>query len=199
MRVFELASSFKVANRSLHALALGVAVVTAAGCGEDPPPPPAGGFNITFTGGTNPGDCRIMTHPALLGAVSEGGTPSTIANGSNATVSCTVKKAGSGFGVQGRANSNGFTFSVNVKDFPAAATAAAPATGTVTYSSPSTQDSFVGTTCSFWLAPDQGQYVKDGSAWFSFACPEMMSEGRTCAIQQSYAKFDNCNLAEEEE
>lgn len=199
MRIFELASSFKVANRSLQALALGVATVTAAGCGEDPPPPPAGAFNIQFTGGASPADCRIMTHQALFGAVNAGGTPSTVSDGESAKVSCTVRKSGSSFGVSGRANSNGYNFSVNVKDFPASATAAAPATGTATFSSPQTQDNFVGTTCSFWLEPDQGQYIKDGSVWFAFQCPQVTSEGRTCAMQLSYAKFDNCNLAEDEE
>lgn len=197
MRILDKSSVFRTLG-TLGFAVFAAGAVTA--CDEDPPPPAAGAFNIAFVSGSEPSKCQIQTHAAVLGVVGTNGTPDTIPADANTAVKCSVIKNGANFGVTVNASSNGYTFGAKVAAFSPSATFDAPVAGTVSYTSPQTQDNFVSTDCQFWLVPENGQFVKDGSTWFTFSCPTMTSEGRVCALNPSFVKFENCDsLVEDEE
>lgn len=167
-------------------------------CSDDPPPPPAAAFAVSFAAGGMPGMCRVMSHNSNVGTVGPSGTPTTVPAGqNNADITCSIKKSGSNFRLEGNATSNGIALGIAIKDMSVSATKDAPALGTVSYVSPQTQDGFLATDCRFYLLPEGGQFIKPGSTWLTFECPVLLGEMQTCALLTSYAKFENCEVPEE--
>ena len=88
---------------------------------------------------------------------------------------------------------------VAINQIDSKATDAAPAKGSVGYSSAVTAGDFFGSNepCDFYIeaaGPSGiGQGVKPGSAWLSFRCPSMVESNNTCALNESYLLIENCN------
>jgi hypothetical protein len=191
----------RLRNPAGAAAALALFAATTPACEEDPPPPQQGAFSIQLT--DNGVDCPVMSHKEELGKVGATGKPELVTDGSsNATVDCTIKKSGAGFSVSADLDAAGRVI-LNVDGLSDAATSDAPVQGQVTFASNGTGGlpyaSPQSSLCNFWVDAAQGQYVKTGTAWFSFECPAVTQAEYTCELSESYIALKNCAGATEEE
>lgn len=172
-----------------------------SGCTETPAPIPAGGWTVSFS--RTGASCNVPTHNQVLGEVSQDGKTKLVSDGiNNATVSCSVTPKSGGFAVQGSALQNGSNLQISIATIDAKATADKPAKGTVGYISSTTGDPFKSTSespCDFFFVPDTDEGIGAGKIWVAFRCPVVTADMASCAINQSYVKFENCEGATDEE
>lgn len=160
----------------------------AAGCSDPVPPIPEGGWSVAFQ---NPGggDCNVNSHNEAVGTVTADQKSALIQDGTDASVSCNVSASS----VSGSVFQNVKNLDIQVSSISSDATVDNPATGLVSFTSPTTVNSFVSSAdapCIFYFG--EGQGIQDGEVWLTFSCPDMVSEGQSCRIQQGYAAFKNC-------
>jgi hypothetical protein len=166
------------------------AVATLAGCEDDPPPPPQGGFTATFV--STGADCSLDSHTGHIGNVSstekelkQHGTDST-------EIECTISASS----ISADAYRKSDYLAVEVGSISPNATQDDPATGIISFVSANTVDVFTSpadSPCEVWFDEGTDQGIQAGEAWFAFRCAVVEAQGgRTCAIQQGYAAFANC-------
>lgn len=168
-----------------------------AACEDPPVPTHQGGFFVQFTDSTP--SCNIMNHQRMLGTVGQTGKPELISDGAgDATVVCTVKKAGSGFIVEAdlETSSPKTVLKLQLDSLSdTQATEADGALGQLQYASPETTANVYAAPpsnqCVFWVDTAQGQYIKPGEAWFSFLCPSVMRGMEDCKVQ-GFVALKNC-------
>jgi hypothetical protein len=168
-----------------------------AACEDPPVPTHQGGFFVQFTDST--ASCLVMNHQRALGSVGETGKPELIADGaSDASVVCTVKKAGSGFIVEADLESPSPTTIVKIEIDSLSdtqATEADGALGQLQYASDQTTGNIYAAPptnqCVFWVDTAQGQYLKPGEAWFSFHCLSVMQGMQDCEVE-GFVALKNC-------
>ncbi len=183
------------------ACGLGLAGLLVA-CEESPPPTPAGGYTVAFTQTTG-GVCAIGSHQSKMGEVLADGEPTLITSGTqDTTTTCTITPVSGGFSVQASLEGDA-TLTINIGSISASQASDAPATGSVSYTSSQTAgdvfQSPQATPCEFWLDTDAGQYVKEGEAWITFRCPQLVNESDQCGLSESFFALRNCTGATTEE
>jgi hypothetical protein len=178
---------------------LGSLALVLVGCEDPPPPTPAGAFALQFLDSS--GNCDPATHNAAMGVVGQEGDPDLVSSGANgAEVTCTVKPSGGGFQINADLT-DGPNLQVSVPSISADnVDEASGADGSVSYVSSDTGGDVysAGSTCKFWVNPDS-QYIRAGSAWVSFVCPEIGNEGSVCSIENGFLNVKNCDGAVEED
>ncbi len=170
----------------------------ALGCEEPVPPIPQGAFLVNFV--DTGADCPHKNHQSLLGDVNATERKSFLLDGApGASVDCTVSGAALGpFSIEANLGFEGTeALTISVDQIDAKATEAAPAKGSVGFSSSVTGNFFgAGEPCDFYIEPagpsGDGQGVKPGEAWLSFKCPSMVNSMYTCALNESYVLIENC-------
>jgi hypothetical protein len=165
------------------------------GCSDPPAPLAAGGWTISFS--RSSAACNVPTHNEALGQVGQTGETELLTDGvNNASVDCSVTPKSGGFAVRASALQNGRNLQIVIDNISTKASAADPAKGTVGYISSTTADPFKSSSespCDFY------EGVAAGKIWVTFVCPKVDADMATCAINQSYAKFENCEGATNEE
>lgn len=175
---------------------LGLLPLIGAGCSDPVPPTPRGAWSVSFISPN--ANCPVSGHNAKVGDVTDHTKERVIVDGEdNVSVDCTVSGSGS-FNVSANAidNANGLAFTMAVEGISPSATLDKPATGGVSFSSPTTggepAQSNSMDPCIFYFIPDSGEGIDAGKIWVAFQCPSMQLDMGTCAIQQGYAIFENC-------
>ena len=161
------------------------------GAGGDGPVLEKGAWAVAFTDG--PG-CGPGAENTAVGMVSASSADQLLSDGEDqATVSCQVAAAGSGFGVAATATQNGRALTFAIDNLPTTATPDDPALGTVSYATPNTGNTFTSAQCAFYFLDETLQGVEPGKVWLTFTCPQIAaSVDNVCSIDVSYAAFDGC-------
>ena len=177
-----------------HGSAIGIGVIVAGlGCSDPTSAAPQGAFNVTFGNANGTGVTCPATNPSaqlMVGTVGSAQHASVIDGEDGATVSCAVRKSGTGFLVSGSIQKGTATFylgAVNVGE-------GMSNEGTVSVSGANTGGKSYGpedgTACSFHVID-----AAEGRAWLSFECPHVVtgsSDAEQCSLYNGYLIFENC-------
>jgi hypothetical protein len=176
-----------------------VLAVFAIGCEEPVPPTPQGAFLVNFS---KPDVmCPHKDDRSKMGVIDATNRTTVAVDGiKGAEIGCTVSGNTLGpFTVKADLQFEGTeTLTVSIDKIDSKATDAAPAKGTVGFSSSITGGDFFGSNepCDFYIeaaGPSGiGEGIKPGSAWLSFKCPSMVQSMDKCALNESYVLVENC-------
>ncbi|MCC6555235.1 MAG: hypothetical protein IT372_19910 [Polyangiaceae bacterium] len=178
---------------------LGLAPLLSFGCSDPVPATPRGAWVVSFESPSFE-SCPITSHNATMGEVSDSQRKTVLVDGEGgATVQCSVSGSGS-FSVTAFAASTETQvgFSMAIKGISSSATLDAPATGSISFSSPTTSGEAVSSLtenpCIFYFVPNTQEGVAEGKIWVAFQCPAMrIDTADGCRIKQGYAVFENCD------
>jgi hypothetical protein len=191
--------------RSVLLACSAAALAVLSGCGSSPPPTTDGAWFVSMTGAST---CLNATDiMSMVGVINAGQKGMVVDDGANSTsITCSVTAASSGetgaFDVTATGQAmggdpmvpNASTLGLTVQNLKPGATATAPITGNVDFSSVATQNNeYSSDSCQFYFA-SSSEGVSLGQVWVTFACP-MIVDGQqqsTCELQPSYAIFENC-------
>jgi hypothetical protein len=196
--------------RSVLLACSAAALAVLSGCGSSPPPTTDGAWFVTLSpAASEPGMCaygaELMSSAGVINASEKSMVVDDGAN--NTSITCSVIAAASGEAnafdvtINGQAMGgdpmvpNASTLGIEILSLKAGATATAPVTGTVDFSSPQTsENSYSSRTCQFYFTPGTMEGVSLGQVWMTFACPTITYGmiGSICELQPSYAIFENC-------
>jgi hypothetical protein len=143
------------------------------------------------------GACSITSQVGQLGSVTTSTKDKVIVDGSlEGNIACAVKGT-STFSVHAEASDQEVALIIDIPAIDAAATAAAPAKGTVSFSAPNTGSVYsspAATPCDFYFTSPTGlsEGIASGKVWVSFVCPTIVSGQSTCELGESVAIFENC-------
>lgn len=174
-------------------------VLPTVGCSSPVPPTSKGAWLVTFSSGLQTSKCAVNQHNATVGQIDKSQRGDEVTDAlDGASVSCTVQGSGP-YKVQASASQSGKSLSFSIAAIDKSATAAKPATGNLSYSSPNTAgNGYVNasdTPCKFWFESGTGEDVSAGKVWLAFSCDAVRDDGHdsTCAIKSGYAIFENCS------
>lgn len=144
--------------------------------------------------------CAHKSHQGKMGDIGETERTSIMLDrvgGAEITCSVTGESLGP-FSVSATLNlGNVDILQIDIDKIDGKATEAAPAKGSVAYSSSITASSYGATDpCDFYIEPagpsGVGEGVQPGAAWLSFKCPTIVSGMSTCVMNESYVLVENC-------
>jgi len=172
----------------------------ALGCEEPVPPTPQGGFLVNFfdTGAA----CPHKSHQSMLGIINQIDRTQIAIDGiKDADITCSVKGGDLGpFAINANLSFQGTEIlNISVPKIDGKATDAAPAQGSVGFSSSVTGGDFFSSDqpCDFYIEAagptGVGEGVKPTSAWLSFKCPSIVESNTSCALSESYVLIENCS------
>lgn len=186
----------------LVALALGCGSSSSDAQGCQPVPPVAkGAWAVAFV---NAGaTCATPTHTAGIGSVTATKDEDVVSDAAGtdagvATVSCSVEaRDDASFAVHAEEWDGNDSLKVSIASMTATATKAAPAHGTVTFSSAQTNGAYApapGAACDFYFVEQTPEGIDAGKAWVAFTCDAVeRSDASACEIEESYAVFEDCD------
>lgn len=170
------------------------------GGGEAPVPAARGAYNVHFVGG-GPAGCNIGGHFGALGVVSADKHGAVVTDGvDGAAVSCGVSGAGP-YKVSGTITQGANSLFVEVDSLPADASAAIPAYGRVSFTSPVTGDAFVQSNadpsvqpqpCDFYFVAGSSELAAPGKVWLAFTCATVSDGANACQLYTSYVLIEDC-------
>jgi hypothetical protein len=179
--------------------------VSGLGCSDPVPPTPQGAYAAVFV---DPGvDCDQAHHSIGIGEVTPDTKDKLIKNGEeSAEISCSVTGSGS-FDVSAKGYQGADFLKIDVNGLKprgsGGPTEDNPAPGRVTFASANTaQNTYSSTSeapCNFWFYADTNQDVAAGRVWLTFECGAITQDQSTCALDTSYAIFENCTGVAEED
>jgi hypothetical protein len=134
-------------------------------CGEASPPPAEGKASVQSQSGTN----------ATIGAARSGDYLGTVLDGTNGTrVSCTVKRAGASFKVNGHIENAAMSLDITSASIADGATMSFFIQGTTEAVTSVDQDNNPGPSCSV-TTTGSNYVVKSGSIYAAYDCPTVQS------------------------
>jgi len=170
----------------------------ALGCEEPVPPTPQGGFQVNFV--DTGAECPHKSHQSVMGIISQSARTQIAIDGvKGAEIACTVSGKDLGpYTIDANMTFEGTeVLTISVPKIDGKATEAAPAQGSVGFSSAVTGGDFFSSDkpCDFYIeagGPAGSEGVKPASAWLSFKCPSIVESNTTCGLGESYVLIENC-------
>jgi len=176
-----------------HGSAIGLGLFFAAlGCSDPVAPSAQGAFNVTFGNAVGTGiTCPAIQPSAQLqvGSVGSAQRSAVIDGEDGASVSCRVRKSGTGFIAQGTILKGTASFYLA----PVEVGEGMSNQGNVSVSGANTAGKSYGpegdTTCEFFVIS-----AEEGRVWLSFKCPHVGTgdAAEQCSLNNSYVVFENC-------
>jgi hypothetical protein len=185
----------------LPLVALSAAALAAlSGCGGGTPLTPDAAWTVNISadisGGSN--QCMIPESTGTLGTVSADAINARVSDGTAmASITCAVSGTGP-YAVNAQTQQGADTLTISIPSITSAATATAPALGSVIYASNATVATFSSGSCNFWFPSGSGEGVNPGQIWVTFDCPTIVdaSTNDTCSLPSdnpSVALFESCD------
>ena len=184
----------RLSRFALAVVSTSVLAVFAAACSDPVPPTPQGACKATLL--SNGGECIITTQEVSLGSVTATSKDKVLVAGGveKAEVSCQVTGTSS-FAVSASVSVGGEGIQISIPKIDSSATKMAPAPGSAVFASKDTAGAYSSesdTPCAFYFTQGTSQGVASGKIWVTFSCPKVVGGMSTCAIDESFAIFENC-------
>ncbi|HMR09514.1 MAG TPA: hypothetical protein PKA88_27230 [Polyangiaceae bacterium] len=180
--------------------ALGLSLLGTFGCSDPVPPPPQGGVNVNIRSApssvTPPNKkCTVGGHSAFVGSPPPDATKpgSRVVDGeSGASVSCSVRKSGGVFKINGNATHKGVSFSVTGEVAPEGT-----GTATILHRNPTVLETVKNEDampCTVSVA-DAPLQVATGRVWAKFSCPALIAAQQPTLFceGEGFFVFENCD------
>jgi hypothetical protein len=167
-----------------------VLALASTGCSEPVPPASKGAFYLSFL--SNGGDCKVAGHQSQVGGVTakerQDLKTDTV---KGAQIYCGVFDNGGTFDIEGSIRLEDRSLGLSIRGLSAGSTEAAPASGSLNYSSSETGgSSFSSKSCTFFFREQEG--VAAGRFWADFRCDNFVGGPSTCAVNFGTVALENC-------